>query len=1210
MSGPVRFFDAKKTLKAFVGMLKKNTPINDQTKIEELDRIISEKDHAKQTKDLYKFMLYTYTERYSVQNRLCNQIYGHVEFLQRLSSDNNLQSLFLISQSSGKTFLGRSTRNFMIEQAARSSELISALITDPESPFYSFQKTFSTNFDENKRYSLLKNVLSEEKLDIEELKAMLLQESFLTEILLRHYQNTKDITQDIMNDSKNFINFKKNLEMSYQRKYEELEERLKMKMEEELKNRMRENEAYNKDENIEEKQNHTYEDLMISPANVPRKVQDLSDEVLIDDMQDDIQKDKEIELLRMRIKHLEQVVNDKETQLKTENQDYINSLAYTNNDVRDTIEKQLRKKIEAELTPKIYDELKPIIEKQILSQRNIDTNLKETIYNEILEALDKERLNAIDTHSHPDHYSSDDHFQSLSLADLTFEKAKDIFGKENDNEINNRLPDILASNVKYEQLRDLSSEEIDGEIQHKVVSQTIPEMTYERVREIFKNDFERELRNSLNNLSDISFNVIKETFRNDIEEEVVNIIKEDPYYYISREELRDPIVRIVKGLIIENTDDYFDDIDFKNNFHDKIKNVVEESPEKFIDFAKFKLIYKDQIREEFYNNPNLFLDYNDVRRLYNQHFESEIDNIISVTRKNLLNDINGIISKEPKTGISCQNEEAQIIVDNILHHMKSEWEYKSEIEKEKLEKSYTERISRIQEENEYNKQQLLDVISEYEDKCRLLIKKNSQYEEIQKNYDTEFKVILEKHRNEMETLKKNMTVRNEEFIEKELKPQLKDEITRELEINFHNEKRAELFREFERELRYDIERNLRNEIRLEVVEHYSSEINKLKDELKKLTSHSVKDEEYLREILTVKIKNELHDEIEKDVRKLLRYEMYNEIEEKVRNEHNQNTNKIEKEIELKYQKKLQMELEKQRKHIESEIRPILEAEIHQQSKNKHQVDVDRLRRIIYLEVENDIKEKYEEELRSQIEKVLRHKIKLEIEQSMRDEYNKKLKFEIDSLKSKLKAEIEKEIRDEQRNKEVRNPRIHKKKEVEVEYENSENDPHKKKKFREYYIKEFDGDNFESNVSFSDSFFKSKNTSAVMDDDSLRDLFHGVCKALGDLSHKYSYMEFVNKTRVLIDQINEIRKEYNYACSIYDFIRDLKNQLSYFTKLLNISEASLEKKKEEVDRIKKEECTEVWNNWAHDLFYKLAGRKFLSNSAEELRIAISHLTSVE
>ena len=100
--------------------------------------------------------------------RLCDQLYGHVEFLERLykSQQQNktqydgTESLFLISQMSGNTFLANATRDMLLEQASRTTELLSTLVTSPESPMYSVSKTMNFSFDPSLRTSTLKTVFS------------------------------------------------------------------------------------------------------------------------------------------------------------------------------------------------------------------------------------------------------------------------------------------------------------------------------------------------------------------------------------------------------------------------------------------------------------------------------------------------------------------------------------------------------------------------------------------------------------------------------------------------------------------------------------------------------------------------------------------------------------------------------------------------------------------------------------------------------------------------------------------------------------------------------------------------------------------------------------------------------------------------------------------------------------------------------------------
>ena len=190
--------------------------------------------------------------------RLCDQLYGHVEFLERLfnsfktNSDPSgtsceTQSLFLISQCSGNTFLRQSTRDIILEQASRTTELISTMITDPLSPLFGFGKTFGTDYDPSLRTSSLKEILSKNydalhhekssEISNEELRATLLQEAYIVEMLIRYYQfaeKQKTQTKGSVFDDSPKKNFGNNSQKMHEEDAEGIEEKYRINHEREM----------------------------------------------------------------------------------------------------------------------------------------------------------------------------------------------------------------------------------------------------------------------------------------------------------------------------------------------------------------------------------------------------------------------------------------------------------------------------------------------------------------------------------------------------------------------------------------------------------------------------------------------------------------------------------------------------------------------------------------------------------------------------------------------------------------------------------------------------------------------------------------------------------------------------------------------------------------------------------------------------------------
>lgn len=130
-----------------------------------------------------------YNQKESI-HRLCNQLNGHVYFLTRLANTPNLQSLFLISQNDGSTFLPESTQHIILEQASRTKQLISSFhYQENENMSEGLLKIMSI-LEQNEqkfenREQKLHKFFESSSIPSEELKSMYLQESVLVDLLSR-----------------------------------------------------------------------------------------------------------------------------------------------------------------------------------------------------------------------------------------------------------------------------------------------------------------------------------------------------------------------------------------------------------------------------------------------------------------------------------------------------------------------------------------------------------------------------------------------------------------------------------------------------------------------------------------------------------------------------------------------------------------------------------------------------------------------------------------------------------------------------------------------------------------------------------------------------------------------------------------------------------------------------------------------------------------
>ncbi|OHT05135.1 hypothetical protein TRFO_27267 [Tritrichomonas foetus] len=152
--------------------------------------------------------------------RLCSQLRGHVDFLTRLSSTPDLQSLFLISDQTGNTFLQETTRKLLLEQAARTSKLISSYPSE-ETVFGTFDSKFNINRNQSNQFSKrienIQKLLEEDIEDPDELRSLLLQEVMVSSSLNNIAYNANEalrqiystLTDDSSNDNLENFNYDK-----------------------------------------------------------------------------------------------------------------------------------------------------------------------------------------------------------------------------------------------------------------------------------------------------------------------------------------------------------------------------------------------------------------------------------------------------------------------------------------------------------------------------------------------------------------------------------------------------------------------------------------------------------------------------------------------------------------------------------------------------------------------------------------------------------------------------------------------------------------------------------------------------------------------------------------------------------------------------------------------------------------------------------------
>ena len=124
---------------------------------------------------------------------LASMLRGHVEFLTRLASTPDLQSLFLVSQNSGRTFLSEATKDLLLEQAARTSNFLKENgfnESKSSSPLGSVSDILDLKVDCDRRIDDIRKLVQGREISRDGMQALLLNEVSISNSL-RRYAETR-----------------------------------------------------------------------------------------------------------------------------------------------------------------------------------------------------------------------------------------------------------------------------------------------------------------------------------------------------------------------------------------------------------------------------------------------------------------------------------------------------------------------------------------------------------------------------------------------------------------------------------------------------------------------------------------------------------------------------------------------------------------------------------------------------------------------------------------------------------------------------------------------------------------------------------------------------------------------------------------------------------------------------------------------------------
>lgn len=139
---------------------------------------------------------------------------GHVNFLNRLAENPETQSLFLLNESNGETFLNETNVRLILRQAGDTQKYINSIAPNQEDSPFDFSKF--PNFNLEQRQANIEKYLNGQAFDLEELKSLLMQEVFISSTLgkLAQKSQTPVVNVDENLTQESFNNLCQKLEIS------------------------------------------------------------------------------------------------------------------------------------------------------------------------------------------------------------------------------------------------------------------------------------------------------------------------------------------------------------------------------------------------------------------------------------------------------------------------------------------------------------------------------------------------------------------------------------------------------------------------------------------------------------------------------------------------------------------------------------------------------------------------------------------------------------------------------------------------------------------------------------------------------------------------------------------------------------------------------------------------------------------------------------
>ena len=656
-----------------LGDLISRTNEEDTERIQELQEINQISGKNEKGKALLNYLYSLNKQNDASIYRLCDQLNGHVEFLQRLIADQRTQSLFLISQQSGRTFLKEATRDFMAEQSAKSTELICALINEPKTPLYSIDNILNGDFNPEERTKVLKKLAGDEKVSNEELSITLVQEALIVQCLLTYIQslkknqNYKQPTDEIRES------IRAELEAEYQAKYAQLDANFKarktsmqpQKTQQEIRDEIEEELRIEYDLKFSEMKAKLTEKLKKEFTPVKQEVNPIETLDSIDQ--------------RLR----QQLVREAENKIRNQVIDDLTA------DIKDSLEarlrpvlkKELKDELEPKLTAKIIAEQTPKLKVQIRKQ--LEVELEPIIEDKLIDRVRQEETEKI---------------RAEVREELRIQLRK---------EIEEELSSKLRRSIERE-LKNKYRKEIEQELRRKLLKELVPQIREEEankmqleLEERIENEIKPSIRSEIQSELETTLPIrIRREEREKLKEEIRESVIDDVRDEVEREMIARQQLSVPKWMEDAMREDIRRELEQRYNeilrkkeaeLRERVFNDIQQET-----IGEMSAIYENASANTSYVSTKQINDYKELKEMFREELEAEIR--AKINRENRKKMLTLTAEQENRIRADLRNEVYQEIKDSVIDSIRSQVE-------EEMRKKFERELNRQKEnENEIRQQ--------------------------------------------------------------------------------------------------------------------------------------------------------------------------------------------------------------------------------------------------------------------------------------------------------------------------------------------------------------------------------------------------------------------------------------------------------------------------------------------------------------------------